>query len=515
MSSKQDYAQKLRDVKELERLLKERDGLPHLYGQKFYPWARKFFDSRNHETLLCSANQVGKSSVAIRKIIHWATAKNLWPELWPSLQKNQAPNLMWYLYPTAAVATSEFESKWVPQFLPRNEFKTHPTYGWTEEWEKGYISKIRFNSGVQIHFKFYSQKIKDLQTSSVYYINSDEEMPIHFLSEIKARLNATGGHWSMVFTATTGDPYWRATMEPTNRDEERHPEALKIQVSLYDSQMFEDGTPSHWTEKKIEAAKANCPTEAEIQRRVYGRFVKSQGLKLESFDLQRNMTEAHPLPGSWMFYGGVDPGSGGQSGHPAAMIILAVSPDYKQGRVFKFKRLDGIPTAASDILDHYRAMRGNLPMVSQVYDWSSRDFFTYASRIGESFIPAEKARDAGFGLLNTLFKNSMLKLPKGDSEVDKLVQEICSLPMDYDKRKTLDDGIDALRYACMAVPWDFSDVESSIKVEDALSQERMPPKIKTELELRREFTLGLDQKADEFDIDQEFDIWGELAGTSE
>jgi hypothetical protein len=278
---------------------------------------------------------------------------------------------------------------------------------------------------------------------------------------------------------------------------------------------YEDGTPSPWTKEKIERAKANCPTEAEVQRRIYGRFVKSQGLKIESFDLERNMADAHPLPSTWFNYGAVDPGSGGQSGHPAAMIFISISPDYKQGRVFRGWRGDGVPTAASDVLERYRSLRGKLPMVSQSYDWASKDFFTYASRLGESFIPAEKGRDAGFGLLNTLFKNGMLKIHRGDPELDKLVQEISSLPVEYDKRKTLDDMTDALRYACMLVPWDFSDVESSLKVEDQLTNERKPKKEKTELELRREFTLGLDKKSEEFDIEAEIDMWNDLSGTSD
>lgn len=516
MWTKEEYEEKLRELKELEEMQKYTNGLPHLFGWKFYPWARKVWDSTNPEIFLCSANQVGKSTIAVRKNIRLATDPSLWPKFWPELEPGRIPNLFWYLMPTMPVIQTEFETKWEPLFLPRGEFKTHPQFGWSPEYDKGYIQKIHFNTGVQIQFKSYSMKIKDLQGATVYHTTADEEMPVEFLPEIKARSNASSGKFMMVCTPTQGQLYWKQTFEPSTKAEEKHPEALKIQVSLYDSQFFDDGTPSHWTNKKIESAKANCPTDAEIQRRIFGKFQRAAGLRLESFDHVRNMSDAHPIPKSWVYYGGVDIGSGGQSGHPCAMVILACSPDFKQGRIIRAWRGDGVPTAASDVLDRYRALRGNLSMMSQVYDWASKDFFTYASRLGESFVPAEKAKDAGFGLFNTLLKNGMLKFQRGDPEIEKLVQEVCSLPVEYDPRKTANDLVDATRYTIMAVPWNFEDIESSTKVADALSNERIAPKEKTELELRREFTLGLDRSADNGDdIQQEFDIWNDLSGTSE
>jgi len=515
MSHQSDVAILQEKLRLLEQQKLIEDGLPHLYSFKWYKWARQVFESTNKEIFLVAANQLSKSSTAIRKNIHWATSPDLWPKLWPGLHKNQKPNLFWYFYPNLDTATTEFETKWSDIFLPQGEFKNHPQYGWRAEWEKGFIHSIIFNTGVTIRFKTYSMKSENLQASSVYMVTGDEEMPVEHLPELKARLNATDGYLLSVFTATLGQHHWCMTMEPPTPADERHKGALKLQVSLYDSQFYEDGTPSPWTDEKIARAKANCPTEAEVQRRVYGRFVKSHGLKLESFTLEKNMTDPHPLPVSWLNFGGVDPGSGGQSGHPAAMVFIAVSPDYKQGRIFRGWRGDGIPTAASDVLDKYRALRGKLTMTAQAYDWASKDFFTYASRLGESFIPADKGRDAGFGLLNTLFKNGMLKIQRGDPELDKLVQEISSLPMEYDKKKTVDDLVDAMRYAAMAVPWDFSDIEASTKVEDSLREERIPKKEKTELELRREFALGLDESADEFDIDQEIDFWNDLSGASE
>lgn len=503
------------ELKELEELVKYKEGLPHLLGQKFYPWARRVWDSNKREIFLCSANQVGKSSIAIRKNIRLATDPNLWPKYWPDLLPGTKPNLFWYFYPTMPVAHTEYETKWEPLFLPRGEFRKHPIFGWEPEFEKGLISKIRFNSGVQIQFKSYSMKIKDLQTASVYHISADEEMPVEFLPEISARTNSTDGHFLMVFTATLGQIHWKQTMEPATKSDEKHPDALKIQVSLFDSQFFDDGMPSQWTSAKIKRAIANCPTEAEIQRRIYGRFVKAAGLLYEAFTHEKNLCDPHPIPTDWINFGGVDIGSGGQSGHPAAMVIIATSPDFKQGRVFRAWRGDGIPTASSDIIDQFRELKKGLTLANQSYDFASADFFTVASRMGEPFAPANKKREAGIGLLNTLFKTGMLKVFRDDPELEKLVTELSSLGVDENKRKALDDLADALRYTAIAIPWNFEDVQNTLSVEKALEIQAAPPRQKTDNEERRDWFMGKYQDPNEDTIEQEIDFWNQSSGAFE
>lgn len=514
MSLPKSKAELQKELAELQQAIRYKEGLPHLAGQKFYPWARRVWESLNREIFVCSANQVGKSSIAIRKNIRLATDPSLWPKFWPNIPQGSKPNLFWYFYPTMPVAHTEFETKWEPLFLPRGEFRKHPQFGWEPEFEKGLISKIRFNSGVQIQFKSYSMKVKDLQTATVYSVTSDEELPIEFLPEVKARLNATDGLFLMVFTATLGQLYWQQTMEPSTKSEEKHPEALKIQVSLYDSKFFDDGTESHWTDKKIKQAIANCPTDAEIQRRVYGRFVKATGLLYEAFSIEKNMVDSHPIPKSWSVWSGVDVGSGGQSGHPAGIAFIAVSEDCKQGRVFRAWRGDGIPTTATDILEKYRELKKGLTLTNQAYDFASADFFTVACRLGEGFSPANKKREAGIGLLNTLFKTGMLKIERGDSELEKLVQELCTLGIDDNKRKALDDLSDALRYAAMSVPWNFEGLEDMVTIEGQLASEKILPKPKSEAELRREWALGL-EGGDRDEINEEFDFWNDCAGASE
>ena len=86
--------------------------LPHRYGYPWYGWARSFYESRQHESFLCAANQIGKSSTQIRKMIEWAGNKKLWPKLWTT-----EPRQFWYLYPNKDTATIEVDLKWIPEFL--------------------------------------------------------------------------------------------------------------------------------------------------------------------------------------------------------------------------------------------------------------------------------------------------------------------------------------------------------------------------------------------------------------
>jgi hypothetical protein len=483
------------------------EGLPHLYGFKWYKWAREFFESTNRENFLCAANQISKSSTQIRKAIHWATEKSLWPKLWPSLGPGQAPNQFWYFYPTIDVAQTEFETKWEPIFMPKGKYKDDPIYGWNAVYDKGNIKKIEFNSGVTIYFKTYSQKVKDLQSGTVYAVHCDEELPVELVPELQARLNSSDGYFHMVFTATLGQLYWEQTMEPANKTDERYPNAWKRTVSLYDCLEYEDGTPSHWTPEKIKRVIAKCPTDSDVQRRVFGRFVKSEGLMFPSFDYDRNTVDYHPPPSHWLHFSGVDPGTGGEKAHPAAIVFIAVSPDFKHARVWRAWRGDKISTASPDIYQKYRELRGKLSMMAQKYDWASREFFLHVSAKGEAFSPADKDHVSGYSLLNTLFKSGMLKVMRGDPETDKLIGEIRTLASTGDKRRAQDDLCDAMRYACNAVPWDFSDIEDKDAPQETF-QEIKGLKDKSPAEQRRDWFMGHEATKEE-SIQDELDFWNE------
>lgn len=490
--------------------------LPHRYGMPWYKWAYEFFLSRNHENFLCAGNQVSKSSTQIRKCIEWATNKSLWPELWPDVLST--PNCMWYFYPTQDVATDEFELKW-KQFLPKD--KDHPVYGWKPVYDRGKIKEIQFNTGMTVFFKSYKQAVQDLQTGTVYAIFCDEELPVHLWPELLARLNATDGYFHMVFTATLGQDFWRLTIEPTAeeklRGQENFVKAAKWQVDLErgDCTWYMDGTPSPWTKEKVQKAIDRCRTPTEKARRVNGRFVVEGGLRFESFDRDVNTTTRHPLPRNWLIFSGIDYGSGGEGGHPSAYCFVGVSPDYRSGRVFLGKRFDDQVTTAGDVIEDYAIAARRLNVVVASYDFSATDLYTIASRAGMSLTKANKKRDEGTDLLNTLFKAKVLKIFADDPELGKLISEITTLKKDINKSDAKDDFIDALRYAVMAIPWDIQYLEEVIKFDSG------PPEVEiiereemSEVDERRAYHVGSDRKNEET-IEDELQEWDELTNDVE
>lgn len=503
--------------KELRRLeeLEKKEGLPHLHGFKWYEWAWKFYTSSNRFNFLCAANQISKSSTQIRKAIHWATDKSLWEGLWPG----RVPTQFWYLYPSRAVATIEFYEKWEVEFLPRGLMKKDPVYGWEAEFKQKEIYALHFNSGVSIYFKAYEQDPQNLQTGTVYAIFCDEELPFPLLGELRSRLNATNGYFHMVFTATLGQDEWRRTIEPSNESEELFRGALKLQVSMYDCLEYRDGGKSFWTLARIKEIELECATEAEVQKRVFGRFVLTKGRRCPAFSRAKNVVPFERPPLNWTIYTGTDVGSGGENNHPAAIALVAVRPDHKFGIVFRGWRGDGVNTASNDILKkHTELLTYEIPNqngemiprqytpILQSYDWQARDFFLVSSAAGVTFTPANKRRDAGDNLLNTLFKLGMLAIADGDPELAKLVVEILSLKTDEPKTRAADDLYDAMRYCVMPIPWDFQGVAGEI-----LKLEEEPTDDRSEAQKAFDDRRGRVPEDDESsDVESELDEWQAL-----
>jgi phage terminase large subunit-like protein len=483
---------------------KVRTNLPHLYGYKFYKWARLFFDSTNPNNLLCAANQISKSSTQIRKCIHWSTEVSLWSKLWQTV-----PRQFWYLYPSKDVSTAEFETKWVTEFMPRNEMEKHPKYGWQAKYQHGNVHHINWNSGLKTYFKTYSQDVHKLQSGTVHAMFTDEELPTELLDELLLRLQAVDGYFHMVFTATKGQHFWKQAIEMIGSKDEKFKDAFKQQVSMYDCLEYEDGdTNTPWTREKIDRVKSTCSTENEVLKRVYGRFVMDEGLKYPEFKRSVNVVKPYPIPSDWIIYGGVDIGSGGRDGHPSAIVFIAVRPDYKKGAVFRGWRGDGITTTSRDVLDMFRKLRGKMKLAGQYYDWANADFKTYAGRLGETFIKAEKSHEKGEDILNTLYKNQMLDifdLP----ELAPLVDELMSLTVDSNKRHAKDDFIDAKRYTVTAIPWDWT------ACANMFAEYVEPPKKKTPEEIEIEVRRGTykderDNYIDEDGIGEEIDFYNSM-----
>lgn len=495
-------------------------GLPFLYGQKYYAWQRAYFNSRNDMCLMTAANQIGKSTIQIRKMIHWATNKKLWPELWP---KKPQPRLFWYLYPSKDVAHVEWITKIHP-LMPKGDFKKHPVYGWTEEYDsKRLIDAIHFNSGVSVYFKTYGQKRTVLQTATVWAVFCDEELPEELYDELSARTWGVRGYFSMVFTATLGCATWYRAMEAAG-EAELFKDAFKIQVEMADCLVFDDGSPGLVTEEDIERAIARCKNHDEYLRRVKGRFVISKDKKkYHGFDATKNFCQPKQIPKDWLIYSAVDPGSGGKAHSPAATFV-AVRPDYQLGYVFRGKKWDdGRDYSNGDILNNYIALRGSLKPTIQRYDQAAKDFYTIASRRGETFLMAVKDHDEGTETLNTLFTNRMLYLfddsTEKEPQMHKLAAELSSILTITPKRNAIDDFADALRYTCVSIPWDFT-VNTTKDEEENDRDDTRSERLSDEELQAREIAARRGEMYDEYDrqtpereFDQEIDEWNELYGT--
>jgi hypothetical protein len=490
-------AKKLEKLRALQAQDRRKKGLPHLHGFPFYPWARTFFESRNQWNFLVGGNQISKSSSMIRKCIHWATEQELWPDLWRT-----KPNIFWYLYPSMDVADIEVRKKWVPEFLPRNEFKDDAKYGWDLIEERGKVVGIDFKSGITVYFKAYTQNAQVLQTGTVFAHFVDEELPIELFPELQFRLAATSGYYHAAFTATLGQDYWRQVMEDKTA-QRPFPNALKLTISLYDCMYYEDGSPSFWTKEKIENQIAACPNQRVVDMRVFGKFVKAEGLRYPSFDRLKNVKKPPgPVPADWLVYGGVDLGSGGATGHPSAIVFIAVRPDFRKARLFKHWNGKGIDTTAADTFNMYVILRGKIRCVSQVYDYSSKDFFTIAARNGESFMPADKTVETGDNTLNSLFKHQILDIDDIPENFE-VIRQFENLGIEQKKSKAVDDSCDATRYPAVAIPWDWS-------VINLTPEEKKPVQEKTDTQLRREaFVEAEDTKGLQEVWEEEISEWND------
>lgn len=493
-------------LKLLEQKVKYQELLPHLHGWKFYKWARDYFESLNKVTLICAANQISKSSTQIRKHIHWATNPSLWPSLWRT-----QPSMFWYCYPTRDVAHIEFEKKWEKEFLPKGEFRhDHPIYGWKKELYHNRIFAIHWNSGVSTYFKTYAQNVQDLQTGTVYRLDLDEEPPEELMSELSLRLASTDGYMSAVFTPTIGQEFWRQAIEERG-SKERYPDAFKRQVSMYDCLTYADGSKSPWSLAQIRRAENSCKNQNEIDRRVHGKFVVAEGLKYGTFHKLHNRKPGHPVPKSWSIWFGVDIGSGGEDNHPSAITVVAVSPDWKEGRVVDGWRGDGEVTTAGDVVVRAQAMSRLYSSPVIKYDFGCRDFFTIATEAGLPVAPAEKNHIIGEHVLNVLFKNKMLWI-YDYPQLDPLCTELSMLKNATPKRQAKDDFVDSLRYAVASIPWDWSSItEEPASTEPKLSAEEL--RKQEELKNRRDWATEQEDKL--LSIEEELASYNELMGNGE
>jgi len=509
----------------LEEKLRLKQGLPHKYGLPRYKWQKDYEEAKfNKKRLVCAANQIGKSTIQICDRIEIATNPDIWPELWPSqfqVNKDTKP-FSWYLYPNQDTVMNEFRDKWVPYYMPRDEFKDHENYGWKEVIVNKVLKYVEFNNGYKIYFKTYNQNVQDLQSGTVFAIDCDEELPEHLLPELQARLFASDGYFSMAFTATIGQEFWYKVIERIGEPDEAWKDAFKVQISMYDCLRYADGTSTPWTRDRIRRAESNCKNKAEVLRRVKGRFVKDEGLKYPGFDRDRNY-KPYPkddngnyfkgVPRGWSVYSAVDIGSGGESNHPAAYSFLSISPCGTKIRWFRGRRLDGIETSNGDIYRFYTRSEKGLDVTTRVYDWSSKDFGIIAQRAGSPFEKAKKGHEEGEDALNTALKTGAFVIyydPEDpEDESIKLVREFETLGINADKRRAKDDFIDTCRYTIMEMPvaWDML-----LNDKEPKSEQRDPERGTPERERPNDYAWYSkeDEKEHRNICEEEFNEWADL-----
>lgn len=498
----------LTDKEQAQEMLQ---GLPHRYGMDWYAWAWDFYKSTNKMCLLCAANQISKSSTQIRKTIEWAGNTALWPKLWKT-----PPKQFWYLYPDSNTATSEFDTKWV-EFMPKGAYKDHKTFGWTIiRGDKKAVDYIQFNSGVRVYFKTYTQNVKNLQAGTAHFIACDEELPEELFSELMARLYASDGHFAMVFTATLNQDFWKLAIEGTG-DMEKFPEAHKQQVSMRECILYMNGKPGHFNEERIKQIEAGCKSEQERIRRVDGGFITEIGRKYAQYDAARHLKKPFTIPPDWRKYVAVDLGSGGTA-HPPAIAFVAIRPDCRFGVVYKGWKGDDGPTYTNgDVFNKFLSLRGADLMVLQKFDQQAKDFGTIASRAGETFMPSDKSHERGEDVINTLFKNDMLII-FDTQELQKLGTELTSLMKATSKKKAKDDMCDAMRYAVVDIPWDWSalkgdDSEEKLEVEAGRAYTDEEYLAMDLADRRGEFYDPRAKKDNGWDeLDHEFEEWNRFAG---
>jgi hypothetical protein len=456
LRAKRDKLKKIQEIKH---------GLPHLYCFPFYKWQRDSWNDTSTFQFDFAANQVGKSSINIRKCIDYATN----PSRWKIFLRQ--PRLIFYLYPDKKTATREFETKWVPEFLPRYTYRDDPQYGWKEEWDGKDISSIAFNTGITIYFKTYgvgSDHAHTMQASTPAIVACDEELPTDLFPELSMRIASPankGAMFWMVCTPTRAQIYWSKVQS----GKIKLPSSSVRTISMYDCLVYEDGSKSLWTKERIQQIEQSLPSQREIDIRVHGLFKPSvDSIQYPTFDRDRHIIEPHDVS-TWELYCGIDYGIGGLNAHPPAISIVAVSLNYEQARVVKlWKGDDGKKYTVDDVINIYLGFCHTLDLEqipNTYYDWACGEMGVIAENKGLSFQKAEKSRELGINLINSLLKNDMLLIFKDkEEEYLKVCDEFETLTTDTNKRKSgVDDLVDAIRYSITKITFSFRNIKINTK----------------------------------------------------
>jgi len=291
-------------------------------------------------------------------------------------------------------------------------------------------------------------------------------------------------------------------------------DAFKQEISLFDCMKYADGTKSHWSKEQVTRVLNSLGTETSIQLRVHGKNTKPEGLKIPAFDPDRNIQKGGKVPINWLWYSGIDIGTGGPKNHPASIAFIAVRPDYKKARVVRSWRGDQTKvTGHGDITKKWFEMKRELgethglvgDLEGNYYDWQAKDFEITATAAGIPLSKAEKSHEIGYPLMNTLFKNSILDVDDTEENQD-FVEEALSLKSRTAKTVAKDDAIDGVRYGITRIPWDLSDITGKEVINIQIKEP-------TEQELRRYGRDFAEEAEDIWGPEEEIDAWNDIYGT--
>jgi hypothetical protein len=457
----------------------QQDNLPHLYSLPWYEWAWDFLVSPKRINFLNAANQVSKSSTEISKTVLFATEPKLWDHLWPNRTK-KVPTPFWYWYPSTKIATEEFENKWMDERLPLNEMKDDPQYGWKVKYLYGQVYYIRFNTGVTVYFRSYEQHPKNVQGSSIFYNACDEEMPESFYDEIWQRMSSPSvdGIFDMVFTATLGQKFWYDTMELMGKPGERFKNAFKQQVSKWECLKYRDGSASPWTVERIKQQIIDCRNEAEVRKRILGRFAKAENLLFNAYDSKRNTIAKVPEKTELHYYAAVYVCD--KTGK-AAISILGVNSEYSRCYLVDSHWFDSVDTTSFQIFSKLMDRVGKKRFSGLYANKHASDFMKVADASKYGFVEVKKPNDNAAKLINSLLSDGLIQIvdTERNSDAKYHIAHCDKKAEDLEEYETLG----ALILIASNVPWDFEKILKLVK----------PPKKEKELDPRMKFWLGLDR----------------------
>ena len=442
-----------------------------------YSWQEDFLFDVNRSKILCGGNQSGKTTIELI-LGEMILADPLFQRYHFGEKLVDARGF--YLYPNTETVLESFEDKWLP-LLPQGKYKdpkVNPLTGWELEKEKRVPKRLYFANGSRMSFKTYTQKPEHLQSGTLYFVGCDEELPPVIFDELSRRRSATEGFMTMAFTATIGyEEYYRA-MERIGKKDEYLPEFWKRCVSLYECVEHTDGTPGKWNLAKIEETKKKCSNEREIEKRVYGRCIKEDGLLINGFEKRMINKIVESVPNDWVYQVGIDYGRGGDGRSKSAIVIVARNKECTKARVVRSWIGDYKETVPTDVVEEYISMIKKLKIdesrvAGVFYDAANPEIEIAARRkFGLTFYPAVKKRNEGWSTISDLFFNDVLTIDESDDDAEgadnanrKLIYQIITTSDKVEqslaiKRKFPTDLIDALRYCLYPYPsWNYKKQE--------------------------------------------------------